>query len=161
MERLWAPWRHSYVTSSPTKRMGCVLCEAPGVPEDDNLVVHRGELAFVLMNLYPYSSGHTMIAPLRHVGCLADAQPDELAEMMGFASRLEILMADLYNPDGLNVGMNLGEAAGAGVVDHVHLHVVPRWSGDANFMTTVGNTRVIPEDPKKACRRLREQFQRR
>ena len=160
MERLWAPWRHAYVTSSRSTSGVCVLCEAPKAVEEDSLVVHTGDSAFVLMNLYPYSSGHTMVAPLRHVGCLADAETGELAEMMGLASRIETIMRDLYKPDGLNLGMNLGKAAGAGVADHIHLHVVPRWSGDANFMTTIGNTRVIPEDPREACRRLRERFQR-
>ena len=160
MERLWAPWRHAYVTSSRSTSGACVLCEAPKAAEEDSLVVHTGDSAFVLMNPYPYSSGHTMVALLRHVGCLASAETGELAEMMGLASRLETIMRDLYKPDGLNLGMNLGKAAGAGVADHIHLHVVPRWSGDANFMTTIGNTRVIPEDPREACRRLRERFQR-
>ena len=161
MERLFAPWRHSYVTSSHSNDdAACVMCEAPRASAEDSLVVHVGDTAFVLMNLYPYTSGHTMIAPLRHVGCLADAELGELAEMMGLARRLETIMRELYRPDGLNVGMNLGEAAGAGVADHIHLHVVPRWSGDANFMTTVGHTRVIPEDPREACPRLRERFQR-
>ena len=159
MERLFAPWRHSYVTSSHSNEdAACVMCEAPRAPAEDSLVVHVGAAAFVLMNLYPYSSGHTMIAPLRHVGCLADAETDELTEMMGLARRLETIIGELYEPDGLNVGMNLGAAAGAGVADHIHLHVVPRWGGDANFMTTVGHTRVIPEDPREACRQLRERF---
>jgi ATP adenylyltransferase len=138
---------------------GCVMCEAyAGCERPDSLVVHVARHNFVLMNLYPYTSGHVMVAPLRHVGSLGEATPEELAEMMGLARRIEGLYAQLYRPDGLNVGMNLGKSAGAGVADHIHLHVVPRWDGDTNFMTVVGQTRVIPEDLLQACARLRELF---
>ena len=138
---------------------GCVLCRALSqAGEKDSLVVHVGRLSFIVMNLFPYNSGHVMVAPRRHVGRLADASEDELFEMMALTRRLEAVMAEVYRPDGLNVGMNLGRAAGAGVPDHIHLHVVPRWSGDTNYMTVAGGTRVIPEDPAQAAERLRVHF---
>jgi len=156
MERLFAPWREAYVTGG-AKEQGCVFCRAQEA-DGDSLVVHAASLNFVVMNLYPYSSGHVMIAPKRHVASLTDATTEELAEMMALARRLETVFREVYKPDGINVGMNLGRVAGAGVADHIHLHVVPRWAGDANFMTVVGGTRVIPEDPQKARDRLRAHF---
>jgi len=137
----------------------CVMCDALlRAGSDDSLVVHVGALNFVVMNLYPYNSGHVMVAPRRHVGSLQAATPEELAEMMALARRLEEVAKDVYHPDGANLGMNLGQPAGAGVADHIHLHFVPRWAGDTNFMTVAGDTRVIPEDPREACRRLRPYF---
>ena len=137
----------------------CVMCDALAhAGSDDSLVVHVGALNFVVMNLYPYNSGHVMVAPRRHVGSLQAATPEELAEMMALARRLEEVAKDVYHPDGANLGMNLGKPAGAGVADHIHLHFVPRWAGDTNFMTVAGHTRVIPEDPREACRRLRPYF---
>ena len=161
MEQLHAPWRHTYVTSKE-KPDGCVLCRAlEAAQAADSLVVHVAEHCFVVMNLYAYNSGHVMITQRRHVGRLQDATPEELAEMMALARRLEGVLGDVYKPDGLNVGMNLGRAAGAGVADHIHLHMVPRWNGDTNFLSVVGDTRVIPEDPREACRRLRAFFEKR
>lgn len=158
MDNLWAPWRGEYVTSG-AKEPGCVLCRAlAGAGEPESLVVHVAGHNFVVMNLYPYNGGHVMVAPRRHVATLQLAQPEELAEMMGLARRLEEVMRDVYHPDGMNLGMNLGRSAGAGVADHIHLHVVPRWSGDTNFMTVTGDVRVIPEDPRKACARLKTYF---
>jgi len=113
------------------------------------------------MNLYPYNGGHVMVAPLRHVGTLGDASVEELAEMMALARRLEAALGETYHPDGFNVGMNLGRPAGAGIADHIHLHVVPRWNGDTNFMTVVSETRVMSEEPTAACARLRPFFERR
>jgi ATP adenylyltransferase len=160
VERLWAPWRGEYV-SSADKTPGCVLCRArDGVAGAERLVVHATRLSLVLMNLYPYNGGHVMVAPLRHVGSLSEATDAELAEMMTLARRLEEVYREVYRPDGLNIGMNLGRTAGAGVADHIHLHVVPRWTGDTNFMTVVGQTRVIPEDPAEACAKLRPHFER-
>lgn len=156
MERLFAPWRESYVTEG-AKEPGCVLCRAQESGADA-LVVTTASLNFVVMNLYPYTSGHLMIAPRRHVGSLAEATEPELAEMMALARKVETVFRKAYTPDGLNIGMNLGKAAGAGVADHIHLHVVPRWAGDANFMTAIGETRVIIENPRKACERLRAYF---
>jgi len=158
MERLFTPWRREYVTSA-AKAQGCVLCTAAH-GDDERLVVHRGRTNFVVMNLYPYGAGHVMVAPGRHVGRLADAEPEELSEMMALARQTEQAFEAVYHPDGINVGMNLGRAAGAGVADHIHLHLVPRWNGDTNFMTVVGETRVIPEDPAEACLRLRPHFAR-
>ncbi len=158
MESLRSPWRHAYVSAAHAEP-GCVMCATlQGAGRDDSLVVHVGALCFVMMNLYPYNSGHVMVVPQRHVGRLSSATPEELQEMMALARRLEDVMTEVYRPDGLNLGMNLGRVAGAGVADHIHLHVVPRWSGDTNFMTVVGETRVIPEDPQRACARLREFF---
>jgi len=160
MQQLRSPWRQAYVTSKE-KPKGCVLCEALlAAQAPDSLVVHVASHCFVVMNLYPYSSGHVMVTPRRHVGRLADATSDELAEMMSLARRLEGVLGDAYEPDGFNVGMNLGRAAGAGVAEHIHLHVVPRWAGDTNFLSVVGETRVIPEDPREASRRLRGLFER-
>jgi ATP adenylyltransferase len=152
---MWSPWRQAYVTSG-AKEPGCVLCRALEHAADPaSLVAHVAAHTFVVMNLYPYNAGHVMIAPRRHLGSLAEATPEELSEMMALARRLESVMAEVYTPDGINVGVNLGKAAGAGVADHLHMHMVPRWVGDTNFMTTVGGTRVIPEDPVEACAKLK------
>ena len=160
MERLFAPWRMAYVTTAD-KTPGCVLCHAvSGSPGADRLVVHATELSFVVMNLFPYSGGHVMVAPRRHVGSLGEATLEELGEMMALARRLEAAFREEYRPDGLNLGMNLGRSAGAGVADHIHMHLVPRWTGDTNFMTVVSGTRVIPEEPEQACLRLRPYFAR-
>ena len=136
---------------------GCVLCRAlEGAA--DRLVVHTGEWNCVVMNLFPYTGGHVMVAPRRHVGSLAEATLEELGEMMALVRRLEGVFREVYRPDGINVGMNLGRPAGAGVADHIHMHVVPRWTGDTSFMTVVSGTRVIPEEPEQACLRLRPYF---
>ncbi len=158
MHTLWAPWRQAYVTGADG-HTGCVLCRTlDEAGSEQSLVVHLAQLNFVMMNLFPYNSGHLMVAPRRHVGRLEDATPAELAEMMALAQRLEGVLGEVYRPQGINLGMNLGRPAGAGVVDHIHLHMVPRWTGDTNFMTVVGETRVIPEDPREAARRLRAFF---
>jgi ATP adenylyltransferase len=150
----------AYVTSAELVP-GCVLCRArDGAEGADRLLVHTGELNFVVMNLFPYNGGHVMVAPKRHLGSLGEAAPEELAEMMALARRLEAAFLEVYKPDGINLGMNLGRAAGAGVADHIHMHLVPRWTGDTNFMTVVGGTRVIPEEPEQACQRLRPYFAR-
>jgi len=157
-ERIWSPWRKAYVTAD-AKEPGCVLCRAlEHAADPDSLVVQVAALNFVVMNLYPYNAGHVMIAPRRHLGTLAEATSEELSEMMALARRLESVMARVYTPDGINLGLNLGKAAGAGVADHIHLHMLPRWAGDTNFMTTVGGTRVIPEDPVEACARLKAEI---
>jgi ATP adenylyltransferase len=160
MERIFAPWRYAYVTGgSPTP--GCVFCTAlERRGEAESLVVSEAPLSFLLMNRYPYNPGHLMVAPRRHVGSLSQATPEELAEMMALARRVEQVMQEAYHPDGVNLGMNLGRPAGAGIVDHIHLHVVPRWAGDTNFMSVVGETRVISEDPFAACAFLRPFFAR-
>jgi ATP adenylyltransferase len=161
VERLFTPWRMAYVTTADRTPGVCVLCRArDGEGGAEELIVHRGERCFVVMNLFPYSGGHVMVAPKRHVGSLAEATAEELSETILLARKLEQVFRDEYRPDGLNLGMNLGRPAGAGVADHIHMHLVPRWTGDTNFMTVVGGTRVIPEEPQQACRRLRPYFAR-
>jgi ATP adenylyltransferase len=158
-DRLFTPWRMAYVTSQDDAGAGCALCRArDGAGTAERLVVHRGERCFVVMNLYPYTSGHVMVTPNRHVGSLVEATPEELSELMALARRLEQAFREEYKPDGVNLGMNLGRAAGAGIADHIHMHVVPRWSGDTSFMTVVSGTRVLPETPEQACERLRKRF---
>jgi ATP adenylyltransferase len=143
--------------------VGCVFCEAaaasPGSSRDA-LVLVRGRGAFVILNLYPYNNGHLMVVPNRHVDSLAAATADELSEMMRFTRDAEIALTEAYHPQGINVGINLGRPAGAGILDHVHVHVVPRWTGDTNFMSVVGNTRVLPEDLGDTAKRLRPIFER-
>ena len=146
MTPLWTPWRSTYIKQKANKTI-CIFCNAAAHPEEDerNLVVHRGELCFVLLNRYPYTSGHVMIAPYLHVSRLNQIEDPIVEEMMRMARRSERLLEKVYTPDGLNMGMNLGEAAGAGIEEHIHLHVLPRWKADANFMTPIANARVIPE----------------
>jgi ATP adenylyltransferase len=159
VERLFTPWRLAYVTKADSTP-GCVLCRAAeGEDGADRLIVHKAERCFIVANLFPYSGGHVMVAPYRHVATLGDATPEELGEMMALARRLEAVFREVYRPDGINLGMNLGRPAGAGVADHIHMHLVPRWTGDTSFMTVVGETRVIPEEPEQACRRLRPYFE--
>jgi ATP adenylyltransferase len=160
MERLWSPWRLAYVTGSNPDE-GCVFCNAPRAPDSpESLVVFRGSACYVILNLYPYNNGHLMVVPHRHTGTLASLATEELRELMLLTQRAEIALTDAYQPHGINVGINLGKPAGAGVLDHVHIHVVPRWNGDTNFMTVVGNVRVLPEDLGETARRLRPIFER-
>lgn len=145
MDHLWTPWRSKYI-QGPRGNINCIFCTAADGKEDDKtLVVHRGEHCFVLLNRYPYTAGHAMVAPYVHVSRLTQADDAVTAEMMRLARRLERIVDQLYHPNGMNLGLNLGEAAGAGIEQHIHLHVLPRWIGDANFMTTVAQTRVLPE----------------
>jgi diadenosine tetraphosphate (Ap4A) HIT family hydrolase len=152
LEQLWAGWRHDYVTAAGAAEKagtddGCVFCRivASGDPSADNGVVWRGPLTLAVLNAYPYASGHLLVLPLRHVSSLADLTADESAELWETTRAAAAALGIAYDPDGLNVGANLGRAAGAGIPQHLHLHVVPRWSGDTNFMTTVAGVRVIPE----------------
>lgn len=160
MERLWSPWRLEYVTSTGDDARGCVFCDALGDASAGSLVIHRGETCFVILNLYPYNSGHLMVVPNRHISTLAAALPVERHEMMDLTRVAEQALTEAYRPQGLNVGMNLGRSAGAGIVDHVHVHVLPRWHGDTNFMSVVGETRVLPEDLTQTALRLRPVFAR-
>ena len=134
----------------------CIFCAAQKNPADDekHFVVHRGAHNFVILNLYPYISGHLMIAPFAHVGELDSAAKEVTDEMMDLAKRCETALREVYRPDGFNLGMNLGRAAGAGIADHIHLHIMPRWAGDTNFMTAVGETRVLPEDLSTTYQKL-------
>lgn len=149
---------------------GCVFClhaeaaakagHAPGLPDPQSLIVHSGAAAYVVLNLYPYNNGHLMVVPYRHVATLAALEPTELQEVAALTQRSEIALTEAYQPHGLNVGINLGKPAGAGVLDHLHVHIVPRWNGDTNFMTVVGDVRVLPEDLQKSAARLRPIFER-
>ena len=147
----------AYVTGGGDKP-GCVFCRAQEGGGQSQLVLWQGDACFVILNLYPYNNGHLMVVPRRHVGTLADVEPDELSELMRLTRLSEIVLTEAYHPQGLNVGMNLGRPAGAGVVDHVHIHVVPRWTGDTNFMSVVGNVRVLPEELEHTAQKLQELF---
>ena len=159
MEQLWSPWRLAYVTASDDPQE-CIFCAAHQTGADSPLVLFRSRACFVILNLYPYNNGHLMIVPYRHVGSLASATGDELCELMELTRRAETALIEAYRPHGLNVGINLGRAAGAGIVDHIHVHVVPRWNGDTNFMSVVGNVRVVPEELGDTAERLRPIFER-
>jgi ATP adenylyltransferase len=159
MDRLWSPWRHAYVTRN-AEDTGCVFCDALRRDEGRALIVDEGPTCFVILNLYPYNSGHLMVVPRRHVGMLAALETVELTELAVLTQRAEIVLTEAYQPQGLNVGMNLGRPAGAGILDHLHVHLVPRWTGDTNFMTVVGNVRVLPEDLSRTAERLRPIFHR-
>jgi ATP adenylyltransferase len=143
-ERLWAPWRLEYIQSAD-EQPGCVFCLAGDGDDAERLVVHRGSRAFVLLNRFPYASGHLMVAPARHVGEYRDLDDEEALELHRLARSGLAALGETYGPQGFNLGWNLGRIAGAGVVDHVHLHVVPRWAGDTNFMPVLADVRVLPE----------------
>jgi ATP adenylyltransferase len=148
MDYLWSPWRYRYVSQSG-KGEGCPFCQQVALDparDRENLVLYRGRYNFILLNLYPYTTGHMLVTPYAHVADLDQVTPETLVEMMGLAQRLQTALKESYNPEGYNLGMNLGRCAGAGVADHLHLHLLPRWTGDSNFMTVVGETRVEPED---------------
>jgi ATP adenylyltransferase len=157
MDRLWSPWRLEYVTGD--KSVGCALCEAPRLPAADSLVVWNGTTAYVVLNLYPYNNGHLMVVPFRHTASLATLTPAELQEIALLTQRAETALVTAYSPQGINVGINLGKAAGAGILEHIHVHLVPRWSGDTNFMTVIGETRVLPETLGDSALRLRAVFE--
>ena len=159
MDRLFSPWRHAYVTRDKDADL-CVFCDALQCDEGRALIVGEGTTCFVILNLYPYNSGHLMVVPRRHVGTLAALEQPELTELAELTRRAEIALTEVYQPQGLNVGMNLGRPAGAGVLDHLHVHLVPRWTGDTNFMSVVGNVRVLPEDLSQTAGRLRPIFER-
>jgi ATP adenylyltransferase len=146
--------------STTSEEHGCVFCEALSSADAEALVLHRGRDCYVILNLYPYNSGHLMVVPNRHIATLSSATHEERCELMDLTRLAEQALSESYRPQGLNVGMNLGRSAGAGIVDHLHVHVVPRWNGDTNFMTVVGEVRVLPEDITQTAQRLREAFQR-
>ena len=159
MDHLWSPWRLKYVTGN--KAIGCVFClDGEDAANQRALVVHEGRTCYVILNLYPYNNGHLMVVPHRHVPSLVGLSGEELTELAALTQRAEAALTEAYEPHGMNVGINLGKAAGAGVIEHVHVHVVPRWNGDTNFMTTVGNMRVLPEELGATASRLRPVFER-
>jgi ATP adenylyltransferase len=159
MDRLWAPWRLSYVTAAQVPTPDCIFCDPTG-GRDVDLVVLRGRAAYVILNLYPYNNGHLMVVPTRHLATLEALTADEQVELMHLSRLSEMALHEAYRPQGINVGINLGKAAGAGIENHLHIHLVPRWSGDTNFMTAVGQTRVLPEDLAATVARLRPIFER-
>jgi ATP adenylyltransferase len=158
MEHIWSPWRYRYI-ASPEKQDSCVFCEIQNEKDDvRNLVLHRGELVFVILNLFPYTTGHLMVVPYEHTSSFPGLSPAATSEMLELAKKSDVALDHEYHPDGFNIGMNLAKAAGAGIADHLHLHVVPRWVGDANFVSVVGETRVLPEDLATTYERLKRHF---
>ena len=158
MEHLWAPWRMAYV--GVEQPPGCIFCVKPGEDRDvENCILHRGKHAFVMLNAFPYNSGHLLIAPYRHTADLGELTGEEALEMMQLAQQGIAALGRAFRPDGHNLGMNLGRVAGAGIADHLHLHIVPRWNGDNNFMTVVADTRVLPEALADSYQKLREAWQ--
>jgi ATP adenylyltransferase len=163
LDRLWSPWRYQYIASGgseDSKTGGCVFCNLRDHPEDDetNFVLHRADHNFVVLNIYPYISGHLLVVPYQHVGDLDAAAKQTTDELMDLTKRCQTALREAYQPAGFNLGMNLGQAAGAGIVDHIHIHILPRWTGDSNFMSTVGETRVIPEDLSTTFQKLIGKF---
>ena len=150
---LWAPWRLEYITGAD-EESECIFCRAAAAADEEGLVVHRGREAFVLLNKFPYASGHLMVASYRHVAEFAELTDEEALEVHRLAERGIGALADVYGPQGYNLGWNLGRIAGAGILDHVHLHVVPRWAGDTNFMPVLADVKVLPEHLLETRRRL-------
>ena len=158
MDHLWSPWRYRYVTKAGAEP-GCVFCaKAQSSDDRSNLVLYRGTHCFVILNLYPYTTGHLMVVPYTHVSTMEDASSDETTEMMLLTRQASRHLRAVYRPKGLNIGMNIGECAGAGIAEHIHMHVLPRWPGDVNFMTSIGETRVLPEDLDTTYQRLHQAF---
>ena len=154
-QQLWAPWRLEYIARADEDE-GCFFCRAAQASDEDGLVVHRGEKVFVLLNKFPYSSGHVMVAPYRHIGDFGDLENDEALEIHRLTGQALGALATVYAPQGYNLGWNLGRIAGAGVLDHVHEHVVPRWAGDTNFMPVLADVKVLPEHLAETRTRLAE-----
>lgn len=158
MDYLWTPWRYGYITTSAEDRE-CIFCAAAKAPcGRDSLVVHRAAWNFVILNRFPYTNGHLMVVPYEHAASLGELRDETLVEMIRLARDAEGHLREVYRPDGLNLGLNLGRSAGAGVAGHVHLHALPRWTGDVSFMTAVGETRVLPEDLEVTWEKLSRAF---
>ncbi|MBF7081756.1 HIT domain-containing protein [Desulfallas sp. Bu1-1] len=161
MERLWAPWRSVYIGKDHGS--GCIFCEklnAAGEKDRENYVLFRGEKAFVILNIYPYNNGHLLVAPARHVGDIEELDPVEMQELFSTTRLMVKLLRRAFNPDGFNVGVNLGKIAGAGIPGHFHIHIVPRWGGDTNFMPVLGDVRVISEALDMTYAKLKEALER-
>lgn len=165
MDRLWTPWRYDYIKGNSGHQTGvdssCIFCDLRDTPDEDEraFVLHRARYNYVVLNIYPYISGHLLIVPYEHTADLDAAAKEITDELMDLAKRSQTLLRETYRPHGFNLGMNLGQAAGAGVAGHIHLHLMPRWMGDANFMSTISETRVIPEDLTTTYDKLRDKFQ--
>jgi len=154
MKHIWSPWRMNYIMNHE-RSLDCVFCQAIEQADSaENLVVFRGQSVFVILNRYPYTSGHIMVVPFAHVPSLEALSPEVRAEMIDMASIATQVLQTIYHPEGFNLGINLGEAAGAGIAAHLHMHVVPRWNGDTNFMSAVGGTRVLPENIDDSYQRI-------
>lgn len=159
MEHLWAPWRMAYIEGN-SEEQGCIFCNRLAQDDDsENLILHRADRCFVILNRFPYTNGHLMAVPVAHVDSLEELSDADQAALIHMTSRAISVLRRAYGPDGFNVGVNIGEAAGAGIADHVHIHIVPRWSGDANFMASTAATRVLPESLDDSYQRLREAWQ--
>ena len=157
MKQIWAPWRLEYIQAEKPK--GCILCEKPSQNNDAlNYILYRGDKNFVILNSYPYNPGHLMIAPYRHIGNLEELTDEELHEHFKIVSRSVKLLKQVFNPDGFNIGINIGKVAGAGIVDHFHTHIVPRWPGDTNFMPVISDVRVLPEALAETYNKLKDKF---
>jgi ATP adenylyltransferase len=159
LDILYAPWRYRYVVRAARGEQECIFCTALRRSEEEALVLVRGKRSFTIMNLYPYNTGHVMIAPVRHVASLEDLDDEELLELMKMVKLAMKAIREALNPHGFNIGMNIGRVAGAGIEDHVHIHVVPRWNGDTNFMPVVAGVKVIPQDVRETYRLLKPHFE--
>lgn len=158
MDKLFAPWRIKYIQAP--KYEGCIFCDFPNENRDEErLIVYRGKKCFIIMNNYPYNPGHVMIAPYRHTGKIEDLNDDEILEMMKLAQLAVRAIKDSMNPDGFNIGINIGKIAGAGIEDHIHLHIVPRWNGDTNFMPVIADVKVIPEAVQETYQKLKKELE--
>jgi len=158
MKQLWSPWRMDYIETN-NKEDGCVFCNAQAKEDGaENLIAYRGKLSYVILNRFPYTSGHLMVIPFEHKPNLEELDSETRAEMMELTSRCTTVLKSIYQPQGFNVGVNIGEAAGAGVQGHVHIHIVPRWVGDTNFMSSVAETRVLPEALEDTYKRVKDVF---
>ena len=155
MDYIWSPWRYAYIVGAD-KAPGCIFCEKLKEPDEQARIVYRGRHCFIILNAFPYTSGHVMVVPYEHQDQLQKLSPETAAEMMALTQRMEGILRRLYRPDGINLGMNIGKAAGAGVAGHVHMHVLPRWVADANFMSVIGETRVLPEALEQTYSRIRQ-----
>jgi ATP adenylyltransferase len=157
-EVLFTPWRLAYLAGDALPKEGCLFCELPKDSDEASLIVHRGRRAYVVLNRYPYTNGHLMVTPFGHFPGLDGMPPEDRVELIDLAAKAEGVLASTYHPHGMNLGINLGRSAGAGVADHVHLHVVPRWDGDTNFLTVLGGTRTVPEELAATRARLAPLF---
>jgi len=156
MERLWAPWRMKYIVGDKASN-GCVFCNTSQQADDaKNHVLLRDRTCFAILNIYPYSNGHLMVAPYKHTGDFESMTEQELGDLMVLTRRCQLVLKAAFNPEGFNVGVNIGKAAGAGMPDHLHIHIVPRWSGDCNFMTAINDMRIIPDSLDATYAKLKE-----
>jgi len=158
MDYLWTPWRYAYITAAGKdegRPDGCIFCELPKLPDEQAKIVYRGKVCYVILNSFPYTSGHVMIVPFAHLDQLQKLPESAAQEMMALSQKMESVLRRVYTPDGINLGMNIGRAAGAGVTGHIHMHVLPRWVGDTNFMTVAGESRVLPEALEETYARIK------